>query len=416
MTKNLVVAWWEYSEKIKSRAFLISLVLLPAVITGLVVVPALFVTHADEAARPIGIVDETGFYGATFASTLEERFRLPDGTPAFPTVLLQTVPSGDIFPLILEADSMLMREELEGYFILRSPVGTVVDAEYRSKHAGNIRLQERVAPVLREAVTAVKLKASGIDPAVVAGFRNSVRIRTFKISEGGLPQEASFDRTFFSVYLYMMMLFFLIITSGQLLVRSTLEEKSGRIVELLLSSLSPGELMAGKILGLGGLGLTQLFLWGSFAFVIGKVAGLPIIPPGSALLMAVYFVLGYMLYAAVFVTAGAPLSTEQEAQQVTSLFSLGLIVPLGLSFPVMQDPDSTISTMLTMIPVFTPMMMAIRIPIGLPPPAEIAASIVLLGLSVYVTMRLAGKVFSASVLLTGKRLSVRELMRVVRSA
>jgi len=416
MTKSLVVASWEYSEKIKSRAFLVSLVLLPAVITGLVVVPALFVTRSDEAARPIGIVDETGFYGATFASALEDRFSLPDGAPAFPAVLFQAVPSGDILPLILEADSMVLREEIEGYFILRSPVGTVVDVEYRSKHAGNLRLQEKVTPVLREAVTAVKMREIGIDPAIVEGFRNSVRIRTFKISEGGLSQEASFDRTFFSVYLYMMMLFFLVITSGQLLVRSTLEEKSGRIVELLLSSLSPGELMAGKILGLGGLGLTQLLLWGSFAFVIGRVAGLPIIPPGSALLMGVFFVLGYMLYAAVFVTAGAPLSTEQEAQQVTSLFSLGLIVPLGLSFPVMQDPDSTISTVLTMIPLFTPMMMAIRIPIGLPPPTEIAASLVLLGLSVYVMMRLAGKVFSASVLLTGKRLSVRELVRVIRSA
>jgi len=416
VTKNFVVAWWEYSEKIKSKAFIISLVLLPTVITGLVIVPTLFVNRPDTVARRIGIIDETGLYGAAFASVMEGRFTLPDGTPAFPAVSVPTKPLEDILPVILGADSMVLQDRLEGYFIIRSPVGTLVDVEYRSQHAGNIRLQEKIAPLLREAVTAVKMKKSGIDPALVAGFGNSVRIRTFKISTGVLAEEATLDTVFFSVYLYMMMLFFIIITTGQLLVRSMLEEKSSRIVELLLSSVTPGELMAGKILGLGCLGLTQLFLWGAFAFVVSRMSDIPIIPVGAAFLLGVYFVLGYLLYAAVFVTAGAPLSTEQEAQQVTSLFSLGLILPLGLSFPVMQDPDSTLSTVLTMIPIFTPMMMAIRIPLGMPPFPEIVGSLSLLGLSVYVTMRLAGRVFSASVLLTVKRLSVRELARVVRNS
>jgi ABC-2 type transport system permease protein len=100
---------------------------------------------------------------------------------------------------------------------------------------------------------------------------------------------------------------------------------------------------------------------------------------------------------------------------VTSVFSLGLVLPLGLAIPVMQDPGSTFSTILTMIPFFTPMMMAIRIPLSMPSLAEIMVSLALLGGSVYFTMIMAGRVFSASVLLAGKRLSIREVGRLIRT-
>ncbi len=233
------------------------------------------------------------------------------------------------------------------------------------------------------------------------------------MSPGGRSEETAFDQTFFSVYMYMMMLFFIIMTSGQLLVRSMLEEKSNRIIEMLLSSVPARDIMGGKILGLGALGLTQLLTWGIFATAVSMFSGLSVIPLGNALLLSVYFVLGYLFYTAIFVSAGAPLSTEQEAQQVTSLFSLGLVVPLALSIPVMQDPGSALAIVLTMIPVFTPMMMAIRIPSQMPPLNEIVFSLCILGASVYVMMRLAGRIFSASVLLTGKRLSFRELKAVL---
>ncbi len=408
-SKILAVAWWEYSEKIRSKAFIVSLILLPVVIVGLVLVPAIFITGTDTEPRELGIVDETGAYAPTFASMLEERFILPDGRPNYPLRIMPHHGSADIYQAVVLADSMVLRGEMEGYFILRSPLGEFVDAEYRTHNVGNIRLQEKLTPVLREAVTAVKLRQRGIDPGLITEFSRSLKIRTFKVSTGGGSQETAFDRTFFSVYMYMMMLFFIIMSGGQLLVRSMLEEKSNRIVEMLLSSVPASDIMGGKILGLGALGVTQLLTWGVFATAVSHFSGLPVIPLGSALLLTVYFVLGYLFYAAVFVSAGAPLSTEQEAQQVTSLFSLGLVVPLALSVTVMQDPGSTLAVVLTMFPVFTPMMMAIRIPSQMPPLDEVIVSLFILGASVFVMMRLAGRIFSASVLLAGKRLSVREL-------
>ncbi|HLF14028.1 MAG TPA: ABC transporter permease [Bacteroidota bacterium] len=408
-SKILAVAWWEYSEKIKSKAFIVSLILLPAVIVGLVLVPAIFVTGSDTEPRELGIVDETGAYASTFSELLGDRFILPDGRPNYRLHVIARGGSADIFQMVVLADSMVLRGEMEGYFILRSPLGDLVDAEYRTHNVGNIRLQEKLTPVLREAVTAVKLRRRGIDPEMIAELGHSLKLRTFKVSPGGRSEETAFDQTFFSVYMYMMMLFFIIMTSGQLLVRSMLEEKSNRIVEILLSSLPARDIMGGKILGLGALGVTQLLTWGIFATAVSRYSGLSVIPLGGALLLTVYFILGYLFYSAIFVSAGAPLSTEQEAQQVTSLFSMGLVVPLALSFPVMQDPGSALAIVLTLIPLFTPMMMAIRIPSQMPPLNEIILSLCILGASVFVMMRLAGRIFSASVLLSGKRLSFREL-------
>lgn len=415
-SKLLAVAWWEYSEKIRSKAFLVSLILLPLVIVGLVIVPALFIAGADDEPRPLGIVDETGDFAGEFVRLASERVLLPDGRPNILFRILEPPPGTDIFLRIRSADSLVLAGELEGYYILRSPTGGVVDAEYRTANAGNVRLQERLAPVLREAVTAVRLRERGIDPGLVADLGRSVSVRVFRVSTGGLTQETPFERIFFSVYLYMMMLFFLVMTSGQLLVRSMLEEKSNRIVEVLLSSVPARDLMGGKILGLGGLGLTQLAVWGLCAGVAARTAGLPMIPGGSALLLGAFFLLGYLFYTAVFVSAGAPLATEQEAQQVTSILSLGMVVPLALSFPVLQDPGSTLSVVLTMIPLFTPMMMAIRIPSQMPPAWELLAALGILGVSVIATMRLAGRIFSASVLLSGRRLRLRELRSVISSS
>jgi ABC-2 type transport system permease protein len=412
--KLMAVAWWEYSEKIRSKAFIVSLILLPAVIVALVIVPAAFISGSGNETYEIGLLDETGQYAAPFRDLLETRSAPDDGKPDFRLVDLPYHDSADIVQAAVFADSMVARGELAGYFILRSPFGGIVNAEYRSGSVGGARLIERLTPILREAVTAVRLRERGIDPGLVAELGRSLRVRTLALSREGGFRETAFEQVFFSVYMYMMMLFFIIMTSGQLLVRSMLEEKSNRIVELLLSSVSPQDIMGGKIIGLGALGVTQLATWGIVATVAAHFSGLPIIPIGDALLMSVYFVLGYLLYAAVFVTAGAPLSTEQEAQQVTTIVSLGLVVPLALSVPVMQDPGSTLAVVLTLIPVFTPMMMAIRIPSQLPPLHEIVVSLFILGASVVLLMRLAGRIFSASVLLSGKRLSIAELRAVLR--
>jgi ABC-2 type transport system permease protein len=214
-----------------------------------------------------------------------------------------------------------------------------------------------------------------------------------------------------------MAMFFLIFTSGQLLVRSVLEEKSNRIIEVLISSCSPSELMVGKVLGLSAMGLTQMGFWAIVALAVFARFGSSVLPPADhLLLMAVYFVLGYLLYSAIFITVGTPVTTEQEAQQVNSYLVLFVVLPVALVVPVMQHPEATWVKVLTYIPLLTPTFMALRIPVQMPSPVEIIASIVLLVVATYVMMIVAGRIFRVAILATGKRPSLREVLAWARGS
>src|SRR5262249_8426462 len=138
------------------------------------------------------------------------------------------------------------------------------------------------------------------DPGIVNELTQPIELRTIRLSKTGKAEESGFGEVFFTAYVFMMMMFFLVNTSGQLLVRSMLEEKSNRVVEVLVSSCSSQDLMTGKIIGLSGLALTQVSIWAIIGLAISARFSIPLIPGSSALIMLIYFILGYLLYAAVF--------------------------------------------------------------------------------------------------------------------
>jgi ABC-2 type transport system permease protein len=199
------------------------------------------------------------------------------------------------------------------------------------------------------------------------------------------------------------------------LVRSVLEEKSNRIIEVLVSSCTPSELMAGKMLGLSAMSLTQAGFWAIMALAVLARVGRDALPPAEQLLlMVVYFVLGYLFYSAVFIALGTPVTTEQEAQQINGYLVLFVILPVALVLPVMEHPTADWVKALTFIPLLTPTFMALRIPVQMPSTAEIVGSAVVLAISTYFMMIVAGRIFRVAILATGKRPSLAELVRWVR--
>jgi ABC-2 type transport system permease protein len=249
----------------------------------------------------------------------------------------------------------------------------------------------------------------------IQAVSKSVEVSTTKITKKGEEKGVDFLETFFTSYVFIILLMFLILTTGQLLIRSLIEEKSNRIIEVLISSCSPTELMAGKILGLSALGFTQIVLWGLMG-VVGVVAsGTHFIAVESFLLILVYFVLGYVFYAAIFVGVGSLATTEQEAQQLTSYVSMILVLPVALSFVAMMNPDSTLIKVLSYIPLLTPAFMTMQLAIQMPPLWEILITIALLGGSTFLAVWIAGKVFRVGILVYGKRPDMKEILRWIRS-
>jgi ABC-2 type transport system permease protein len=415
MNKTFAVARWEYLEKIKSKAFLISLFLMPAIMIGFGVVPTLFATRPDTETKVIGVIDPGGDLAGPLASFLEEHYTLADGRPNYILRPFDAGPPAEAAEWKRGADSMALNGSVEGILVLPGPQSEDSAAEYRSQNVGNIKITERLSSALRDVVVERKLRARGFDPALVKDLTRQVDLRTIKITSNGGEEASGFGQVFISAYIFMMMMLFLVATSGQLLVRSMLEEKSNRVVEILMSSASANDLMAGKVIGLSGLGLTQIACWGAIGIATSLKFGVIAIAPGTALLLLVYLILGYLLYAAIFVTAGAPVSTEQEAQQITSYITIILVIPIALAMPVMENPDGTVFRILSFIPLLTPTMMAIRIPVQMPSVLEILGSIALLGLSAVGMMFVAGKVFRTTILMVGKRPSLAELWRIIRT-
>ncbi len=409
MNKAFIVAKWEYLEKVKSKAFLIGLFVTPLFMIGMGILPGLLATTADEETKVIGVIDVSGEYLSPLAERLQQ-FKLPNGQPNY---LVQTIAIGRSIQLdeaIQTGTGKVMNDEMEGYCIIGADASTDSLVEYRSKHVGDFRVSNRIEETLRAIITERKLTRLGLDPMLLTQLKVPLEVKTMKLSKSGETEKGDFMSVFFSAYIFLMMLFFLILTSGQLLVRSVIEEKSNRIVEILVSSVSPTDLMIGKVLGLSGLGFTQIGFWGVIGLALSLQFSVAMIPLTHALLLMIYFVLGYLFYSAIFIGVGSPLSTEQEAQQITSYLILVVVLPVALALPAIQNPGATWIKVLTYIPLLTPTMMTLRIPIQIPSAWEIIITIIIMIVSTYFAMVAAGRIFRIAILSTGKRPSMKEIL------
>ena len=409
VNKSLRIAKWEFLERVKTKAFIIGLFMMPTIIAVFTVIPSLLASKADEKMRTIGVIDETDSL-LPYLSQRIAKFKLPDSSANYQLVKITDVDSSREHLKIL-ATAKILDNEIEGYFLLPSDVMEKGKIDYRSENVGNIRDQERFSKILEDVIIERRLEARGYNSKEIRDLSTDVDVKTIKVSSKGEEKESGFLETFFTGYIFIMMLFMLVMTSGQMLIRSLIEEKSNRIVEVLMSSCSSRELLTGKILGLSLLGLTTIAFWLLILVGVNFSMPTPFVSFDHIALLLVYFVLGYLLYVAIFITAGAPVSTEQEAQQMTAYVTLLVMFPIALAVPAMQNPDSMMVKVLSQIPLLTPTMMALRLSIQAPDLWEIALSLVTLSASIVGMMWVAAKVFRIGILLTGKRPNLKEMYR-----
>jgi len=214
-------------------------------------------------------------------------------------------------------------------------------------------------------------------------------------------------------FFFMYLMFLGIISSGQQMVSSVIEEKNSRIIEVLLSAVSPFELMAGKIIGLAGTGLTLVILWAIGAFLTARSQNLNIDVTGEIIVyFAIYYILGYLLISSIMVAAGSVCNTIKETQSLMMPMTMIFVIPLVSWFKVAQDPNGMLSRVFSFIPPMTPLVMVARFSSGSEIRiVEILATIILLAVSVLIAIWAAAKIFRTGILMYGKRLSVREVCR-----
>lgn len=413
--KLLHVARWEFLEKVKTKAFIISLVLMPVIMVGFGILPTVLSMKEDEKPITVGIVDETGTLVGPLAEELDQKYKLSSGQPNY--IIRNLSAREGVLPNKAEANKMVAEGSVEGYFYVPNTIYDSGKVEYRAENVGNLKLQERFSRAIEQVVMERRFADQHIDTSLMKKLMANIDIKSIKLSQKGEEKESGFLETFFSAYIVIMMLFLLVITSGQLLIRSVVEEKSNRVIEVLLSSCSAQDLMAGKILGLSGLAILQVFIWGLIGFAVSiEFRGVNFFAVENLLVSFAYLVFGFLMYAGIFVAIGSPVTTEQEAQQLTGYVTMFLIAPIIFLIPVMQNPGSLMVKVLSYVPLLTPTLMVLRIAVQMPPWWEIAATLGLLAVSSVIMMWVAGKIFRTAILVYGKRPTIPELIRWVRAA
>jgi ABC-2 type transport system permease protein len=418
------VAVREYLENVRTKAFLIAVLLTPGVMGLSWLIPALTAKAAPDQ-RKLAVADVSGELGDALAKRLADR-RMPEDKEA-PRYEVERVDLGGPGPAEREKKLTEIRADLDervkdgalfAYVVVRPSAIERKDkddarpTEYRTGNLFDFKVQEDVRADLRDIVHERVIAASGIPKEAAALLTRPLPFATESVMAEG---KAGTVAVTLMPFVFTLLLFVTIVSVSQMLITSTLEEKSTRVVEVLLSSVSPYQLMAGKIFGTCAVGLTLMAIWASAGLTGLALNGIHLLEPGQLLLCLAYYLLGFLLIASLMVAVGSACNTLKEAQNLLSPVMVILTLPLLFWLAVSRNPQGTLATVLSMIPLFTPFLMMMRVAsTPPPPPIEIAASLVILGLAAWLAMRLAARVFRVGVLMYGKPPSLKELWRWVR--
>lgn len=407
MNKSITVAKWEFIEKVKSKAFIISLFLTPALIIGFSVLPTLLASKESENTKVIGILDLTQQYFSELKNEIEVN-KIKNEIPAYAIMNnYKTGTSQD--SLIRITDEMLMQNKLDGYILIRQSNDERINAEYRSKGIGNFQDVARFEKALNNIRIKRKLTTENIDPEIIKFINEKVEIKQVKVDKPGKGGKEGFLTVFFSSLIFILLLMMMIIYSGQMLVRSLLEEKSNRLIEILISSCTPKELLFGKVIGLSTLGLSQIFVWLLIGLSLIGTAIVPMTSFENIHLIMLYFILGFIFYTTLFVGIGSIANTEQEAQQITSYVSLILVLPSIFIISTLENPDSVLVQTLSYIPFTLPSVMILRVNASSVPLWEILITTLIMIISVIVVISISAKIFRFGILYYGKMPSMKEI-------
>lgn len=418
MSKITTVIKREYLERLKKKSFLLGTLLGPILMAGLILVPGLLVTVSTGKQWRISVVDQTGRIYPQLQTALSDT--LKDGQPRYMLEVVSTT-AGQMDATRRALSHQVAMDRISAYLIIGPQALNTGEADFYAKNVGDFTAIDRIESALTQIVVENRLNQEGLDPERIKRLTQGIRLRTMKVGKGG-ERESGFGQVYLETMVFVMILYMTILLYGVAVMRGVIEDKSTRVVEVLLSSLRSTQLMAGKILGLGGVGLTQYMIWIFFglglstfgAAYLGLGQTIRAISPSTFFYFLLFYLLGYFLYATLYAGVGAICSTEQDAQQVQFPIIFLLILPLMLSAPIIKNPDSGLAIVLSLIPFFSPMLMFLRVNLVTPPLGQILASVFLLLLSIFLMIWLVAKIFRVGLLMYGKRATLPEIVRWIR--
>jgi ABC-2 type transport system permease protein len=422
MAKLWAIIKREYLERVRSKWFLIATFLGPIFFAAIIIVPAWLASRsrATTEVYNITILDATG---TTFGQRLAVAIA-GDTTDKNKIPVVRNLAPAEL----TQAESLATRDVMQkgkvGYLVVDQQTVAGEAARYAGRNASSIPDMSQLRNALRQTILAQRLESIGIDNSRTKELTFiPLNFSTERITERGRGGSGMASVLFgfaIGVLLYMT-----IIIYGQTIMSSVIEEKTSRVAEVVMSSVPTDTLLAGKVLGVGAVGLTQQILWVATTYILLKLRaplmerlgaptvsfGLPEISLGAATLFLLFFVLGFIFYSALYAAVGSAVNSEQEARQASTPLMIMIVFAGVFIQPVLLNPTGTLSQVLSLLPITSPVIMPIRMAVTGVPPLEMTASIVFLVIGCFAALWLASRIYRVGLLMYGKRPTMREMAR-----
>ncbi|MGD0228446.1 MAG: ABC transporter permease [Terriglobia bacterium] len=423
MRKIWLVIKREYLTRVRTRGFVLSTVGLPLFSIGLFAFTLALANRKADHPIKISILDNLGGLSPQILLLLNEK--LPDGQPRF-----QLVRSWDRPDSETAAHEELTRQVRDGQLdaFLEVPKDILLNGKEATLHTRNgsdYQTDDSIGRAVTNAVFARRLSDRGVHIDNLSDVMRGVELALVKVTTTGETKEN--DQSALVQLSIVVILYITLLVYGVMTMRSVLEEKTSRIVEILASSIKPSHLLTGKILGVAGVALTQYLIWVCTAALVsgyGAAIGSAFFPGAAPLEIhlptaflvypLIFFLAGYFLYASLYAALGSMVSSDEDLQQVQMPVTL-VLVACFILFPIIQRaPNSPLAVALTLFPFSSPILMVFRITVQTPPFWQIALSLAICIVTIVGVIQLSAKIYRVGILMYGKRPSLVELVRWLR--
>lgn len=433
MGKIGIIAGREFNERVRKKSFIITTILMPLFLVAMMFIPMLMVNMKSDTVREIYVVDNSG----VIADKLQD-----SGT-------LRFIPSD--MPLEEIKEQSL---DIFGVLVIGNNVVEGGGAQLYTYDSSTIDIESEISTQIKDIIETEKLKGYNIEnlSEILASVETSVPLSVKQFSESGEAKDSSSVVAIVAAYIFGFLIYMFVFLYGGMVMQGVIEEKSNKVLEVMVSSVKPFQLMMGKILGIASVALTQLLIWVVFIVVVGgglmsllagdmieaaqaMSSGMPMdMSAMSGMVMdadmaaaintltdpaylfrliggfIVYFIGGYLLYAAMFAAVGSAVDNEKDTQNLQTPISMPLILGLFVMLTAMQDPNSPLAVWCSIIPFTSPIVMVARLPYGVPA-WELWTSIGVLFASFLAIVWLAGKVYRVGIFMYGKKPTFKELFK-----
>lgn len=445
MRNTTIVNTWliikrEYLERVRQRSFLVLTLLLPAIMAGAIIIPTKLSSMKSDKTQRLVVVTSTPQFGEIVRQQLvasanpnDEKATNnagkdnKDDTDADSDDKSSRNYAVEVDSDTSETERTALRNrvnagDIDGFLWLSDDAIAARKVTYYGREPAGLLEKSWVSDKLDHAILLQELSQRGVTGSQAEALLKPVKLETVHL-EAGRETKANDKGMFYAVFAMVMLLYTAVIFYGVSVMRAVLEEKNSRVMEVLLSSATSTELMAGKLIGVGAVGLTQIGIWIVMAAVYAFPAlaasvsmGEIQIPPLTLAAFALFFLLGYLLFSSVYAAIGAVITSEQEGQQLQFIIVLPLIISVFMMGPVMRAPDSPVAVWTSMIPVFSPVLMYLRIAVQPPPVWQIALSLFLLVATIAGFLILCARIYRIGILMYGKRPTLPEIIKWMKYA